>query len=889
MSVAFHHGAAIAQRTGAEEKTYPDVRLRLDGKTFVRDGKPFHFKGITYGPFAPDVEGQPFPDSRCVADDFARMRAAGFNSLRTYHAPPGWLLRLAGEHDLAVFVDVPWPKHLCFLDSAQAQAEARRLVRQAIKQGCDLSCSLAYSIANEIPPSVVRWHGTRRIERFLRELADVARQEDPRALLTYANFPPTEYLDLSFLDFATFNVYLHDRETFRRYLFRLQNLVGDRPLVLGEIGMDTLRHGELVQADFLSGHVRETLLMGLAGAFVFSWTDEWFTGGCRIENWAFGVTHADRLPKASYHALREVLEQPNPAALLDKAPRVSVVVCTYNGGRTLDQCLRSLRALDYPDYEVIVVDDGSTDGTRDVLQCFPDVRAIHQENRGLSTARNVGLQAATGSIVAYTDSDCFADPDWLTHLVYQLEKSGADAVGGPNLTPEDGCLAACVGAAPGQPTHVLESDQVAEHVPGCNMAFRKEALEAINGFDPQYRKAGDDVDVCWRLQAAGKWITFAPGAFVWHHRRQGPRAYFKQQAGYGEAEALLYFKHPDKFNGMGNGKWRGVLYGASLQGLRLGGPIVYRGTFGAGLFQCVYQPGPAHWAMLPSTLEWHVGTALVAVLALLWPPAWLGVAALLALSVLVAVLQAAQAKIASEHDGFGARCLVAVLCYLQPLIRSWSRYRTRLSAFWATAARPPLEGGPFRRLPPSGRLMVNYWSEEWRERTELLDRAVAYLNGNCWGKVIDSGWSAWDLRIYFSPWTVVEVCTVQEDHGSGKRLIRAGFRLRPSNYLKAVVGVGLVAAAGAGLFSSWILIAESVALLGACLVLWRRATYRAAQVVGIFDALGREMCLIRCDPAAEAAVAEAPAPVLSGVEYRQGIPASVNGTGLPAAAPGEMV
>ena len=97
----------------------------------------------------------------------------------------------------------------------------------------------------------------------------------------------------------------------------------------------------------------------------------------------------------------------------------------------------------------------------------------------------------------------------------------------------------CVAAAPGQPTHVLENDQVAEHIPGCNMAFRREALEAINGFDPLYRKAGDDVDICWRLQQSGRWITFAPGAFVWHHRRQGPRSYLKQQAGYGEAEAVL--------------------------------------------------------------------------------------------------------------------------------------------------------------------------------------------------------------------------------------------------------------------------------------------------------------------------------------------------------------
>src|SRR5262249_26996329 len=212
-------------------------------------------------------------------------------------------------------------------------------------------------------------------------------------------------------------------------------------------------------------------------------------------------TRRDRSPKASYHALREVFEA-SPASLSPAAPRVSVVVCSYNGEATLGQCLRSLLALDYPDYEVIVVDDGSTDDTRAVLTRFPRVRVVHQPNRGLGVARNVGLREATGTVVAYTDSDCFADPDWLTHLVYQLQRCWAAAVGGPNLTPDDGWLAACVAASPGQPTHVLESDQVAEHIPGCNMAFRRKALEAINGFDPCYHTAGDDVELCWRLPPA---------------------------------------------------------------------------------------------------------------------------------------------------------------------------------------------------------------------------------------------------------------------------------------------------------------------------------------------------------------------------------------------------
>jgi GT2 family glycosyltransferase len=826
----------------------PRPRACLDGKRLARGGQRLRVQGVTYGPFTANAAGEPFPSPERVRDDFAAMRAAAINAVRAYHVPPDWLLHLADEQGLTVFLDVPWPKHLCFLDSARSQDEARRHVREAAKRGEGHPCVLAYSIGNEIPPDVVRWHGARRIERFLAELCDVARQADPEGLVTYANYPPTEYLDLSFLDFATFNVYLHDREAFRRYLFRLQNLVGDKPLLLGELGMDTYRHGEAAQAEFLAGHLTEALAMGLAGAFVFAWTDEWHTGGHPIQDWAFGITAADRAPKPAYHALREVFER-SVSEMLPAAPRVSVVVCTYNGGATLAQCLHSLLALDYPDYEVIVVDDGSTDDTRGILARFPGVRVIHQPNRGLSVARNVGLQAATGAVVAYTDSDCFADPDWLAHLVYQLERSGAAAVGGPNLTPEDGWLAACVAASPGQPTHVLESDQVAEHIPGCNMAFRREALQAINGFDAQYRKAGDDVDVCWRLQQAGHWITFAPGAFVWHHRRQNPRAYLRQQAGYGEAEALLRFKHPDKFNGRGDGKWRGVLYGHSLQGLRLDGAIIYRGTFGTGLFQCVYQPGPAHWAMLPATLEWHVLAGLVALAALLWPPAWFAVASMLGLSLAVAALQAAQARLAPRHGGLLARLLVMALCYAQPLVRSWKRYRTRLFRYRPPTLAPPVTAGRGRKLSLTGRAAAAYWTEAGYDRTELLGLVLAYLNERGWGKTMDSGWQDWDLEIYCHPWTVVQVCTAQEEHGGRKRLIRVRYRLRPSGYTKALGAAGALTACAAAVLWAWPVAAAAVVLLAACLGVWWRGTGRASRALALFDAYAAELGLIPCEPA----------------------------------------
>lgn len=838
---------------GADERNDAAPRARagrvcVQGKLLGRGPQRHRVHGVTYGPFAPNSAGEPLPVAARVAQDFARMRDVGINSVRTYHAPPEWLLSLADEHELTVFIDVPWAKHVCFLESAEARRDARAAVRQVAERGRRHGSVLAYSIGNEIPPNIVRWLGARRVERFLAELRDVAKQADPDGLITYANYPSTEYLDLPFLDFATFNVYLHDLKTFRRYLFRLQNLVGDKPLVLGEIGMDTLRHGELEQAGFLAGHLREATLMGLAGAYVFSWTDEWFTGGYPVEDWAFGITRGDRSPKASYHALREVFDAA-PASLLEKPTCVSVVVCSYNGGRTLEQCLRSLLALDYPDYEIIVVDDGSTDDTPAILERFPQARAIRQPNRGLSAARNVGLQAARGAIVAYTDSDCYADPDWLTHLVYQLQHSGAAAVGGPNLTPDDGWLSACVAAAPGQPTHVLESDQEAEHIPGCNMAFRREVLESINGFDPHYRKAGDDVDICWRLQQAGHWISFAPGAFVWHHRRQNVRAYLRQQAGYGEAEALLQFKHPLKFNGRGDGKWRGVLYGASLQGLRLGDSIIYRGTFGTGLFQCIYQPAPAHWAMLPSTLEWHVAAALVALTGPLWPVAWGIVAAMLVVSLAVAILQAVQAKLPAAHDGVLSRALVAGLCYAQPLVRSWRRYRTRLFGYAPPRLAPRTSALQGRRFPWSGCWSTTYWSENGCQRTELLGVYIAWLLEHRWGTAIDSGWSDWDVEVHCHPWTFLRVCTVQEDHGGSKHLIRVRYQMHLSALTKSlsvlVSGVAGVAA-GLDLLAG---IATGGLLLASLLGLWWRGASLAGRVVTGLDEVAARLNAMPFDSA----------------------------------------
>src|SRR5262249_61534305 len=135
--------------------------VSLDGKFFTRHRRRLRVQGVTYGPFTPNPAGEPFPEPARAREDFADMRTAGVNAIRTYHLTPEWLLGLADQCGLAVFVDAPWPKHLCFLDSTRRQAEARRLVRRAAQRGRGHPCALGYSVGNEVPPDIVRWHGAR--------------------------------------------------------------------------------------------------------------------------------------------------------------------------------------------------------------------------------------------------------------------------------------------------------------------------------------------------------------------------------------------------------------------------------------------------------------------------------------------------------------------------------------------------------------------------------------------------------------------------------------------------------------------------------------------------------------------------------------------------------
>src|SRR5262249_17212465 len=298
------------------------------------------------------------------------------------------------------------------------------------------------------------------------------------------------------------------------------------------------REGLEGQAQITAMHLRAAFEEGLCGAVAFGWTDEWWRGGHEVTDWAFGLVDRERRPKPALAAVSQAFaDAPFSGYTREKWPSVSVVICARNAADTLDDCLLSLQRLSYPDFEVIVVNDGSRDATSEIAHRYPGVRVVDIPNGGLSAARNVGLAEASGEIVAYTDADVRVDPDWLSYLVHPFMRSDVVGAGGPNVVPaDDPWIAQCVARSPGGPTQVLFTDRIAEHVPGCNMAFRREALLAIGGFNPVYLRAGDDVDVCWRLQSKGQSIGFSPAALVWHHHRASITAYWRQQVGYGEGE-----------------------------------------------------------------------------------------------------------------------------------------------------------------------------------------------------------------------------------------------------------------------------------------------------------------------------------------------------------------
>jgi len=452
--------------------------------------------------------------------------------------------------------------------------------------------------------------------------------------------------------------------------------------------------------------------------------------------------------------------------------------------------------------------------------------------------------------VAFTDDDCRADEDWLYYLINDLLRGDSAGIGGHNfLPPEDSAVAAAVVVSPGGPAHVMLTDQEAEHIPGCNMAFYKWALVEVGGFDPIFRKAGDDVDICWRLHQAGAKIGFSPSAFVWHYRRSTVRAYLQQQRGYGEAEALLVRKHPEYFNSFGDSIWRGHIYTPSQFGVLLRAPIIYRGLFGSGQFQTLYASEPAATLMLFTALEYHVLVTLpLWVLSAAFPYFLLLAAASLLASVGICAAAGTQALLPKGKRRWWSRPLVGLLFFLQPIVRGWERYRGRLQLRLPTQpVRENLDSVALRNSPESLD-EVQYWTKRRLERVEFVTHIIEELSRRCWPNRSDIGWSEFDVELHGNRWSAVQLVTVAEDLPPGRQFLRCRLRGRWSLQAKVAFWslTGLVTLA-TGFFGTWwhCLALLLLTLPAFAYFLWRQQRKLQSLVIVFLDELAKELELVK--------------------------------------------
>jgi glycosyltransferase involved in cell wall biosynthesis len=203
------------------------------------------------------------------------------------------------------------------------------------------------------------------------------------------------------------------------------------------------------------------------------------------------------------------------------APAVSVVVPVRNGAATIDDCLWSLLELRYPGrLELLVVDNGSTDGTPEVLARHDErIVVVHEPTRGPAAARNAGLRGATGDVVAFTDADCVVDPDWLARLVVPLADPAVGIAGGRILA-----------RPPAGPVERF-GEEIHDHRMAIEVydppyaitmswASRREVLEVLGGFDEGLRRC-EDVDLSYRIVQAGYGLVYVDEALVYHRNESG--------------------------------------------------------------------------------------------------------------------------------------------------------------------------------------------------------------------------------------------------------------------------------------------------------------------------------------------------------------------------------
>lgn len=220
--------------------------------------------------------------------------------------------------------------------------------------------------------------------------------------------------------------------------------------------------------------------------------------------------------------------------------KISVVVPVYNGGRTIRATIEHLLRQSLQADEIIVVDDGSTDETAAILGSFGNrIKVLSKTNGGPASARNAGVRASVGTLIAFTDSDCFPDENWLREMVKGFHSLTIGGVGGIVCGVADGLIGEYIDFHGWMNPH-RASDGSVLYLVTANACFRSEVLVRASLFDERFHNAGgEDTELSIRLRNFGCEFALVDSAIVRHRHRQNIRDYLKNIANHGEAQFIL--------------------------------------------------------------------------------------------------------------------------------------------------------------------------------------------------------------------------------------------------------------------------------------------------------------------------------------------------------------
>jgi glycosyltransferase involved in cell wall biosynthesis len=496
------------------------MSIAAGGKSFLLDGVPFEFRGLRY----PALLEEAVP-RECAADRFARdlasLAAAGYTVV-CLPPPPRWAIQPAAASGLRFVVDLGCAglDRLAAMSWRERRHHLRELtarIRETLRPWD--RCEALLGVALERPEPVGQSRRRGKIaRRAADEVAIVIHDLDAKMLTAWRDRWPHLGECPAEFDFLLVDCALPSRDALSPALMACHGEVGDRPLVLGSVSLP----GADADAALL---IDTALRCGAAGTLA--------------ETWRPG--HVRR-----HGAIRRIHTRSVRDLDLDW-PSMSVVINAHNAASTLEECLSHCDRLDYPELEVIVVDDGSTDATPAIARTHPRTRLITIPHSGLPAARNVGYQSARRDLVVYLDADAYPSPAWPWYVALAGIGDRVGASGGPNIPPSGMSMSARIAArSPGSPIPQLLRPDRAKHLPGCNMAFRREVLCELGGFDPLLEGA-EDIELEWRVVQSDHEIGYHPAALVWHYRQPGLRRYLRQQRLYGRHYAILERRYPERF------------------------------------------------------------------------------------------------------------------------------------------------------------------------------------------------------------------------------------------------------------------------------------------------------------------------------------------------------